>query len=346
MAIIARENSSLRRRSGVRNAAANACSTCPPLLGRMRLATLGCGPAEHPPSRVRSAVPGSDQARPDSSRARQQKAPLQGPTASLLAAGGRGVLFQMRVVLPPAAAIFSAADAENACACTCTSTPPSSPVPSTFTGWPRRTAPASARESGFTEPPWGNSVAIRSRLTTWNTTLFRFLKPESLGSRMCSGVWPPSNRAEVFPRAPVPLVPRPAVLPLEPSPRPTRVLAVWAPGAGRRWWTLRVMRCPYSAAVVADLFDGDQVGHRRDHPADLGTVLLDDRVVDPLETERPQRLTLVGLGADGGLDLGDLQLRHVRPPGPRVHAAWPRERRPRGADRGAPRSPRGGRGPS
>src|SRR4051794_32960054 len=31
MAIIARENSSLRRRSGVRNAAANACSTCPPL---------------------------------------------------------------------------------------------------------------------------------------------------------------------------------------------------------------------------------------------------------------------------------------------------------------------------
>src|ERR671933_197504 len=38
-AMIDRENSSLRRRSGVRNAAANACSTCPPLLGRMRLAT-------------------------------------------------------------------------------------------------------------------------------------------------------------------------------------------------------------------------------------------------------------------------------------------------------------------
>src|SRR6476469_10979526 len=38
MAIMARENSSLRRRSGVRNAAANACSTCPPLVGRMRLA--------------------------------------------------------------------------------------------------------------------------------------------------------------------------------------------------------------------------------------------------------------------------------------------------------------------
>src|SRR4051812_8034651 len=37
MAIIARENSSLRRRSGVRNAAANACSTCPPLVGEWRL---------------------------------------------------------------------------------------------------------------------------------------------------------------------------------------------------------------------------------------------------------------------------------------------------------------------
>src|SRR3712207_5770691 len=212
----------------------------------------------------------------------------------------------MRVVLPPAAPIFSAADAEKACACTCTWTPPRSPVPRTFTGWPRRTAPAAARLSGFTEPPWGNRAAIRSRLTTWKTTLFRFLKPESLGSRMCNGVCPPSNRAEVFPRAPVPLVPRPAVLPLEPSPRPTRVFAVWAPGAGRRWWTLRVMRCPYSAS--ADLFDGDQVRHRRDHPADLGTVLLHDRVVDPLQPKRSQRLTLVRLGADRRLDLGDLDL--------------------------------------
>src|SRR3954447_19586079 len=38
-AIIARENSSLRRRSGVRNAAANACSTCPPLVGRVSVKT-------------------------------------------------------------------------------------------------------------------------------------------------------------------------------------------------------------------------------------------------------------------------------------------------------------------
>src|SRR3954470_22283998 len=157
----------------------------------------------------------------------------------------------MVVVLPPAALIFSAADDENACACTCTSIPPRSPVPRTLTGWPRRTAPAAARLSGLIEPPCGNSAAIRSRLTTWKTTLFRFLNPESLGSRMCSGVWPPSNPAETLPRAPVPLVPRPAVLPLEPSPRPTRVFGVWAPGAGRRWWTLRVMVChPSTSSTV------------------------------------------------------------------------------------------------
>src|SRR3954452_10502663 len=248
----------------------------------------------------------------------------------------------MRVVLPPAAVIFSAADDEKACACTCTSTPPRSPVPRTLTGRPRRTAPASARLSGLIEPPWGNSAAIRSRLTTWNTTLFRFLNPDSFGSRMCSGVWPPSKRGETLPRAPVPLVPRPALLPLEPSPRPTRVLAVWAPGAGRRWWTLRVMWFPCSA----DLFDGDQVRHRRDHPADLGTVLLDDRVVDPLEAQRAQRLPLVGLGADRRPDLGDLDLRHVRPPDPHGPAASRRGRRPPAADRGGPRSPRDGRGPS
>src|SRR5919205_1552779 len=50
-AMIARENSSLRRRSGVRNAAANACSTCPPLFGRSRL-------ARQPTTPGTSGVPG------------------------------------------------------------------------------------------------------------------------------------------------------------------------------------------------------------------------------------------------------------------------------------------------
>src|SRR5688500_4348440 len=343
-AMIARENSSLRRRSGVRNAAANACSTCPPRVGRVRLATREGVPVQHPWERA--PIGRLPLGRPGSAGARagQQKAPLQGLAASSRVAGCRGVLFQIRVVLPPAAPIFSAADAEKACAWTSTLTPPSSPVPRTLTGWPRRTAPASASVSGLTGPPRGNGAAIRSRLTTWKTTLFGLLKPESLGSRMCSGVCPPSNRAWVLPRAPVPLVPRPAVLPLEPSPRPTRVFAVWAPRAGRRWWTLRVMRCPYSAS--ADLFNGDQVRHRRDHPADLGTVLLHDRVVDPLQPERAQRLPLVALGADRRLDLGDLELCHLRLPDPHARGAWRPGRRPRGAGRGEPRSPRGGRGPS
>src|SRR5690606_28189165 len=65
-----------------------------------------------------------------------------------------------------------------------------------------------------------------------------FLKPRSFGVRMCSGICPPSNPTRTVLRALVPLVPRPAVLPLEPSPRPTRVFAVLAPGTGRRWWTL------------------------------------------------------------------------------------------------------------
>src|SRR6218665_792902 len=43
----------------------------------------------------------------------------------------------------------------------------------------------------------------------------------------------------MLPRALEPLVPRPAVFPFEPSPRPTRVLSVFAPGAGRKWCTLR-----------------------------------------------------------------------------------------------------------
>src|SRR5690242_13158106 len=116
------------------------------------------------------------------------------------------------------------------------------------------------------------------------------------------GICPPSNAAETFLRALVPLVPRPAVLPLEPSPRPTRVLAVLAPGAGRRWWSLSVMS--------VDLLDRHQVTDGVDHAADLRAVLLDDHVADPLETERAQGLALVGLAADRGLLLLDLELRH------------------------------------
>src|SRR5215207_2496887 len=112
---------------------------------------------------------------------------------------------------------------------------------------------------------------------------------------MCSGVWPPSKRPGILPRALLPLVPRPAVLPLEPPPRPTRVLAVFAPGAGRRWCTLRVAPSVafFVSAMSVNLLDGHEVWHRLDHPADLGTVLLDNHVANALQTEAAQRLTLV-----------------------------------------------------
>src|SRR4051812_26087025 len=119
---------------------------------------------------------------------------------------------------------------------------------------------------------------------------------------MCSGIWPPSKRLGTWYRALVPLVPRPAVLPLEASPRPTRVLAVLAPGAGRRWWSLSVMSVHF--------LDRHEVTDGVDHAADLGTVLLDDHVTDPLEAERAQGLALVGLAADRRALLLDLELSH------------------------------------
>src|SRR4051794_30859178 len=120
---------------------------------------------------------------------------------------------------------------------------------------------------------------------------------------MCSGIWPPSNEAGTLLRALVPFVPRPAVLPFEPSPRPTRVLAVLAPGAGRRW-------CSFNVIVLLDFLDRHQVTDRLDHAPDLRAVLLHDHVADPLETERAQRLALVGLAADTALALLDLELCH------------------------------------
>src|SRR5664280_741507 len=126
----------------------------------------------------------------------------------------------MAVAVPPAAEIFSRAEPENAFTRSSNRTSPSSPEPRTFTGAPRRTAPTRTRSSTPTTPPAGNSSANRSRLTTWYSVRNRFVNPFSLGSRMCSGIWPPSKRSGTFLRAPVPLVPRPAVLPLEPWPRP------------------------------------------------------------------------------------------------------------------------------
>ena len=67
---------------------------------------------------------------------------------------------------PPAASIFSLAEPENLSAVTLTATV-SSPVPSTFTGRPLRTAPLATSSATVTSPPSGNSVEMVSRFTTW-----------------------------------------------------------------------------------------------------------------------------------------------------------------------------------
>src|SRR5947209_11240831 len=72
---------------------------------------------------------------------------------------------------------------------------------------------------------------MRSRLTSANSSRKILVKPR-LGSRRCSGIWPPSKPLMRTPeRAVWPLPPRPPVLPLpEPMPRPTRVRSLREPG--------------------------------------------------------------------------------------------------------------------
>ncbi|CPU62492.1 Uncharacterised protein [Mycobacteroides abscessus] len=70
-----------------------------------------------------------------------------------------------------------------------------SPVPSTLTSWPLRTAPFATRSSTVTWPPSGYSAASLSRFTTWYSVRNGFLKPRSFGRRMCRGICPPSKRS-------------------------------------------------------------------------------------------------------------------------------------------------------
>src|SRR6478609_5119150 len=52
------------------------------------------------------------------------------------------------------------------------------------------------------------------------------------------------------------------------------------------------------------------MAHRRKHAPDLRPIFLDGLVADPLQTERAQCLTLVGLAADRRLDLLHLEPHH------------------------------------
>src|SRR3954471_23546292 len=105
----------------------------------------------------------------------------------------------------------------------------------------------------------------------WYSMRNGLLKPFSFGTRCLIGIWPPSKPRATVLRAYWPLVPRPAVLPpLPPIPRPTRLGAFVAPGAGASSST----RISALLLIVrrVDRLHGDQVGDTSDHAPDLRPV--------------------------------------------------------------------------
>src|SRR3954471_17454419 len=135
------------------------------------------------------------------------------------------------------------------------------------------------------------------------------LKPR-FGSRMWSGIWPPSKPAIETPeRALAPLWPRPAVLPRpEPMPRPTRRRALRAPSA--------------DLIVFSSMSEHlHQVGDLVDHPAHGRGVLQFGHRVDLAQAETAHGGAMRFLGADGAahqLHLDRLLGRHVLSPGQAV----------------------------
>src|SRR5919107_1264651 len=208
--------------------------------------------------------------------------------------------------VPPAASIFSRAVFENACACT-VSAFDMSPWPRILTGTSRRVARFfSRRESGVTSDPLSNRASRSRRFTgcVWvrnfsNGIDFFMCGPRSLRIRMWIGVCPPSKFTRFFApeREPAPLWPRPEVLPVpEPSPRPRRLGFLRLPGAG-----LSVCSPKSSCSVI----DPHQVTDAVQHAARLRGVLDVDRVADPAQPERAQRVQLLLVRAVLALDLRD-----------------------------------------
>src|SRR3954465_12391183 len=133
--------------------------------------------------------------------------------------------------------------------------------------------------------------------------------PRSLRIRMWIGIWPPSNRARSLApeREPAPFWPRPEVLPRpEPSPRPTRLRGRREPGAGFRLWSPIGSFSLASSAMTSVLLDLDQVADAVEHAAGLLAVLDLDRVADPAQPQRAQRVELALVGAVLALDLRHL----------------------------------------
>src|SRR3954467_12821774 len=199
---------------------------------------------------------------------------------------------------PPADSIASRAAALNLWAWT-VSFLSSLPLARTLTGMSLRVP----RPLAFSASSVTSSPASKRRSRSWRLTAcvcvrngskgidFFMCGPRSLRIRMWIGIWPPSKFARLLEpaREPAPFCPRPAVLPVpEPSPRPTRLRALREPGAGLR--ECRPMRC--SASSLSAIGDLHEVADPVHHAADLLVVLDLDRVADPAQAQRAQRLAL------------------------------------------------------
>src|ERR1700728_3701008 len=107
---------------------------------------------------------------------------------------------------------------------------------------------------------------MRPRFTSFRSRGEGGVKPR-LGSRRCSGIWPPSKPLMRTPeRAVWPLPPRPDCLPLpEPMPRPTRMRDFDDPG-------LSLISLSFMAASLLPVNDAHQMRDLGDHAAIGGRV--------------------------------------------------------------------------
>src|SRR5579883_480073 len=104
---------------------------------------------------------------------------------------------------------------------------------------PALTRAAPSMSAAGSSLPASIAAWIRPRLTSFSLRANgEFLNPR-LGSRRCSGIWPPSKPLMRTPeRAVCPLPPRPPVLPVpDPMPRPMRARFLRAPGRSEISWS-------------------------------------------------------------------------------------------------------------
>src|ERR1700677_1330694 len=128
---------------------------------------------------------------------------------------------------------------------------------------------------------------MRPRLTSLRSRGDGGVKPR-FGSRLCSGIWPPSKPLMRTPeRAVWPLPPRPDCLPLpEPMPRPTRIRAFVAP-------SLSLMPLSFMARSSLAVDNAHEMRYFGDHAANGGRVFDARAPPDLVEAETLERGALI-----------------------------------------------------